>query len=83
MKQRRLFKSILIALLGILSVGAFYGGIALMIRPDGSLLEMPVELIQNSPFNNYLIPGIILLTVFGILIICIALLPQIRQEYRL
>ena len=66
MKQNRTTQSILIALLGFLSLGAFYGGIAFVISPDGSLLNMPVELINYSLFQNYLIPGIIFLVTFGI-----------------
>jgi len=66
MKQNRIFKSILIALLGFLSLGAFYGGIVLIISPDGSFFNMPSELLSNSPFKSFLIPGIILLTTFGI-----------------
>jgi len=60
-------KSILIALLGFLSLGAFYGGIIFIISPDGSYFGMPVDMIQNSPFIDFLIPGIILLITFGIL----------------
>jgi hypothetical protein len=56
----------LIALLGFLSLGAFYGGIAMILSPDGALLGMPVESIRNSPFPNFLIPGIILLLTFGV-----------------
>ena len=66
MKINRIFKSILIALLGFLSLGAFYGGIVLIISPDGSFFNMPSELLRNSPFKSFLIPGIILLTTFGI-----------------
>jgi len=66
MKINRIFKSILIALLGFLSLGAFYGGIVLIISPDGSFFNMPSELLSNSPFKSFLIPGIILLTTFGI-----------------
>ena len=66
MKQDRIYKSILIALLGFLSLGACYGGIVLIISPDGSLLEIPLELISNSPFKTFFIPGIILLTIFGV-----------------
>ena len=56
---------LLIALLGFLSLGAFYGGIAMIISPDGALLGMPVDMIRNSPFPDFLIPGIILLLTFG------------------
>jgi len=61
-----MYKSILIALLGFLSLGAIYGGIVLILSPDGSFLNLPLELISNSPFKSFLIPGIILLTTFGI-----------------
>jgi len=64
MKQS--YTSILIALLGFLSIGAIYGGIGLIISPDGSLFNMPIESISNSPFKTFLVPGIILLTVFGV-----------------
>jgi len=67
MKQMKLMKNILVCLLGFLSIGAFYGGILLIIKPDGSLFEMPIEILQNSPFKNFLIPGIILLFTFGII----------------
>jgi hypothetical protein len=66
MKQSNFYKNLLIIQLGFLSIGAFYGGIALIIHPDGSLLQMPVELLANSPFKSFFIPGIILLITFGI-----------------
>jgi hypothetical protein len=66
MEQNRIYKSILIALLGFLSLGAWYGGIVLILSPDGSLFNMPTDILSNSPFKTFLIPGIILLTVFGL-----------------
>jgi len=66
MKKYQIYKSILIALLGFLSLGAFYGGIVLIISPNGSFFNMPSDLLSNSPFKSFFIPGIILLTTFGI-----------------
>lgn len=66
MTQNRIYKSILIALLGFLSLGACYGGIILIVSPDGSFFNMPTELISNSLFKTFLMPGVILLTIFGI-----------------
>jgi hypothetical protein len=66
MKQINLFRSFLIILLGFLAIGALFGGLAFVIRPDGSIYQMPVELLVNSPFKNFMFPGIILLTLFGI-----------------
>ena len=66
MEQNNFCKNLLIILLGFLSVGAFYGGIGFLIHPDGSLLQMPVEVLANSPFRSFFSPGIILLSTFGI-----------------
>jgi hypothetical protein len=67
MKQLNFSGFILVLLLGFLSIGAIYGGVALIIKPDGSFFEMPIDILQNSPFKNFLIPGIILLFTFGLL----------------
>jgi hypothetical protein len=87
MKHTNFYKNLLIFLMGFLSIGAFIGGAALIIWPDGSLYKMPVESIANSPFNSFLIPGILLLTVFGIfpayVIYCLIRKPENRFLNRL
>lgn len=50
-----------------LGIGALYGGGLLIISPDGSMLSLPPEIIETTPFNNYLIPGIILFAGLGLL----------------
>jgi len=57
----------LVVLLVFLSIGAFFGGVFFVLYPDGSYFGIPLNLLENSPFNNYFIPGLILLLVFGIL----------------
>lgn len=56
--------------LGILqlfiSIAAIPAGLGFILDPSGGNLGMTTELIQNSPFGSYLIPGIILFTVNGI-----------------
>src|SRR5690625_2396987 len=56
----------LLALLLLLSVGALFGGGALVADPSGALLEMPVELLAGSPFRDYLLPGLVLFLLFGV-----------------
>lgn len=68
----------LMALLLLLSVGALFGGGALIIDPSGELLEMPVTLLAGTPFPDYLIPGIVLFTLFGV----IALLTVVGLWFR-
>lgn len=41
-------------------IGALYGGWSLITRPDGSRLQLSLDLLEQTPFDNYLIPGIIL-----------------------
>jgi hypothetical protein len=57
-------------LLGIIQIfigiGALPAGIAMIIDPSGKKLGMSLEMLLNSPFSNFLIPGIVLLVVNGI-----------------
>jgi hypothetical protein len=50
-------------------ISAISGGLMLILDPDGSSLGMPSDMIimlGNSPFRNFLIPGIILFIMNGI-----------------
>jgi len=37
-----------------------------VVDPSGELLQMPLSMLAGSPFNTFLIPGIILLIILGI-----------------
>jgi hypothetical protein len=58
---------LLVLLLGFLSLNALGGGAALMLAPDGSLLQIRKEWIAHSPFSDFFVPGLILFTVNGLL----------------
>ena len=55
--------------LGILQVliglGAVGGGLALVLEQSGSNLGIPLEILKNSPFSTFLVPGIVLFMVNG------------------
>jgi hypothetical protein len=55
---------ILITLQG--SSGLF-GGVLLIIDPSGELLNLSINLLKKTPFHNYLIPGLILFNILGII----------------
>ena len=55
-----------VGLLVLLGIGALGGGIALVARPDGSILQMPTSLLAGSPFPDFLGPGLILGGLFGL-----------------
>lgn len=55
-------KGLLIGILLFLGISAVFGGIGLIFN-DG--LSMPKDWLSNSPFNSYLIPGLILTFIVG------------------
>ena len=69
---------LLVILLILLSAGALFGGGALMISPDGNLLQMPISFLESSPFKNFFIPGLILFSIFGLfpIIVIIGLIKK-------
>jgi hypothetical protein len=60
-------RNVLIILLTFLAIGALFGGGAFVISPGGYILKMPLSYLGNSPFKNFLIPGIILFLIFGVI----------------
>jgi len=59
-------RNLLLFLLCFLALGAFYGGGLMILDSSGEMLGMPISMLDNASFNNFLIPGIILFTVLGI-----------------
>ena len=57
----------LVFLLALLGIGALYGGITLIIDPEGVLLGLPLTLLDHSMFKDFLIPGILLFALFGLI----------------
>jgi hypothetical protein len=57
----------LLILVLIQGIGGVAGGLALALKPDGSIMQIPVSYLDGSPFHDYLIPGLILLLVLGVL----------------
>ena len=49
-----------------IGLGAVGGGLGLVLEPNGANLGIPLELLKNSPFSTYLVPGIVLLMVNGL-----------------
>ena len=64
--KRKTTQNILIGLLVFLGIGAIGGGGVYIISPSGKLMGMPLSMLNKSPFDNFLIPGIILFSVLGI-----------------
>jgi len=70
-----------LSLLGFLGLSAIIGGGALILSPSGKLLGgLPMQILNNSPFNDFFYPGIILFTILGMLPVLIAW-SLIRQPF--
>jgi hypothetical protein len=50
----------------LIGIGAVISGALLIIRSDGHYLQVPLDMLKNSPFRNFLIPGILLFLVIGV-----------------
>ena len=70
-KLARIVAIVLLFILGITAVGAAVGFLA---DPSGASMRVPSEFIKTTPFKNYIIPGILLLSVNGLPSITIAIL---------
>jgi len=62
-------------------IGAVGGGLAAIINPQEPL-GMPLEPLRNSPFSNYLIPGIILFSIIGLGNIFSALMFRFKSKFQ-
>ncbi|MCE1201650.1 MAG: hypothetical protein LWX09_06085 [Bacteroidia bacterium] len=64
--MRASLKILVVLILLVNTIGAFYGGYSLLADPTGGLLQMPLDYLKHSPFSNYFWPGLILFVVNGL-----------------
>jgi hypothetical protein len=69
-----------IAFLVLLGIGALAGGVALVSRPDGSVMQFDVALLAGSPFADFLVPGLVLGGLFGVGSFVVAALGMRRSR---
>jgi len=50
----------------LIGIGAVVSGALLVVGPDGKYMQMSVDMLANSPFRSFLIPGIILFGLIGV-----------------
>jgi hypothetical protein len=78
--MKRLFLIFSAVLLLFNGLSALFGGWQLMLQPDGSSMQMSLDWLQYSPFSNYLIPGILLFVVNGLMSILVFILLIIKYK---
>lgn len=70
-----------IILLIINGISGLAGGYGLISDPSGKGVKMPLELLEGSPFNNFLIPGLVLFTFIGVSSLVVAYLVANRHKH--
>jgi hypothetical protein len=72
---------LLFILHAFVGLGAMGGGMMAILYPQGPG-GMPTDALNNSPFSDYLIPGIILFTVIGLGNVFCASLMLLKSKYQ-
>jgi hypothetical protein len=70
--KRPFADTVLIVLLLVLGVSALIPGAMFMAAPDGHLIQMPMSNLQDSPFRDYFIPGLLLFCFVGVFPVLVA-----------
>ncbi len=76
--KRKLFIALAILHLFV-GLGALPAGYSMVTTTDGSGLGMSPEMLTGSPFSSFLIPGLFLLFILGLLNLLVAM-PIFRQH---
>jgi hypothetical protein len=63
---------LLIVVLILLGLGGIGGGAAMFVDPSGLSMGLPSDLLDGLPITNFILPGIFLVVVMGILSLGIA-----------
>jgi hypothetical protein len=66
MQKSKLLNILLGSLQAVNGLSALLGGFMLIQDPTGESLGLKAEWLQNTPFPNYLIPGIVLFLLIGV-----------------
>jgi hypothetical protein len=80
-QKRPLATWILIILILVLAIGGIISGPMLFLSPNGDIMGMSIDILKNSPFPDYLIPGIILFLGNGVFPLLVAI-GLIKPEWQ-
>ena len=58
-------KTLLFILLSFVAITAGISGILMIANPEAGIFQMPLSLLEGTPFKNFLGPGIILAAFVG------------------
>jgi len=83
LKMSKLFtfcRIIAVCLLFIIGINAIVAGFLFIVDPSGIIMGLTTDYLKHSPFQSYLIPGIILFMFNGILNVAVGILSIKKAE---
>lgn len=71
------------AIVSLLVTGfaATYGGWVLIADPSGQKLQIPLALLEKTPFKDYFFPGVVLFVLIGLCSLLVAYLTIVKNKY--
>ena len=79
--MKTIMRFLTIFILFFCAVSALFGGGAFIIKPSGELLQIPASYLEHSPFNDFLVPGIVLFSFVGISSIVVAIIVMTKRRF--
>lgn len=80
-KHYKRARTISLVLLFFLGISALGGAVGMILDPTGKQMQLPQEMLAHTPFDNFLLPAIILGVFNGILSLLFAIL--VIKKHRL
>lgn len=80
-KQRRGLSIVTGILQVFIGIGAVPSGLMIILDPSGSSIGFTLELLEGTPFSSYLVPGIFLFAVNGVISLTGGILSFIRFRH--
>lgn len=56
---------LLLSLIALVAITTLCTGLLLMYEPDGSIFNLPLRLLDQSPFRTFFLPGLVLTVLVG------------------
>lgn len=75
-------RTIALVLLFFLGISALIPGIFMVMDPAGTGMGLPLDLLDHTPFTDFLIPGIILGLIIGILSLVFGILVYKNHRFQ-
>jgi len=79
--MKNVIRILAIVLLLFLGFGVVFGAWMLISDPRGGKFEWSLKLLNGTPFNSFLFPGIVLLITNGLLPIFVAVITLLKKKY--